>query len=137
VSSGTASSSTAGSTGTLSQLYRGFAERLLAEIRTVLAAPGDVGSAQTATAEATRRLSQDDYQRLHGGGQTLTAAFIADATQRMAEMIGWQMDVIVKAFGVAPEGRANSLDRKMMPFERFAQALPTHARMLEERRFEY
>ncbi len=137
VSSGATSSLSAGGAGTLSQLYRGFADRLLAEVCKVLAAPDEVGLSQPGASAAINRLSQDDYQRLHGGGKALTGEFIVEAQQLMAEMIDWQRDAILKALGLAPGGQASTLDRKALPFDRFAQALPQHADILNERRFAY
>ncbi len=149
VASTAASSSSSGIAGTPAQLYRGFAEQLLAEIRKIFAASDDndvsatkaatemAGLAQREVADALSSLSQDNYQRQHGGGKTLTPEFLLDATHLLSELAWWQMDALLKNFGLALDGQANLLDREMKPFERFAQALPQHAKFLEAVRFEY
>ena len=150
VASTAAASSSSGIAGTPAQLYRGFAGQLLAEVRKAFSASDDDDDkalVQAATemarlarrevADALGQLSRDDYQRQHGGGKVPTPEFLLDATQLLSELVWWQMDAILKHFNLALDGQANLLEREMKPFERFAQALPTHAGMLDERRFEY
>lgn len=150
VVSATAAASSSGITGTPAQLYRGFVGQLLAEIRQVLAASDDDADkaqataavalatlAQREVADALIRLSQEDYQRLHGGGKALTPAFLLDTTQLLSELVWWQMDALLKHFGLALDGQARLLEREMKPFEHFAQALPQYTHLLDERQFEY
>lgn len=150
VVSATAAASSSGMSGTPAQLYRGFAGQLLAEIRQVLAASADDDDkaqarqavaldtlAQREVADALVRLSQQDYQRQHGDGKALTPQFMLDAIQLLSEMVWWQMDALLKHFGLALDGQANLLEREMKPFDQFVQALPGHAEMLDDQRFEY
>lgn len=150
VVSATAAASSSGISGTPAQLYRGFAGQLLAELRQVLAASADDDDkaqaklavaldtlAQREVADALVRLSQQDYQRQHGDGKALTPEFLLDATQLLSELVWWQMDALLKHFGLALDGQANLLEREMKPFDQFAQALPGHAEMLDDQRFEY